>query len=128
MGFGARSAGVAKVGARPASLVQYVRRREFAIGVPPKRGRKTTGLKSVGLRIQEDQRTLIDMAASIEGRSRSDFIIEASRRAAEDVILDQRVIMVSQECYDHFLAILDRPPEVSESLAKLFSTKAPSER
>ena len=52
-------------------------------------------------------------------------MIEASRRAAEEAILDQMVIMVSQESYDHFLAILDRPPETNEKLRKMLRTKAP---
>lgn len=98
------------------------------MGVSPRRGGRAKGLKSVRLRFCKDQRALIDRAASIQGRSRSDFIIEASRRAAEDVILDQRVIVVSEGSYDHILAALDRPPEVSENLTKLFSTKAPWER
>ena len=51
-------------------------------------------LKAVNLCISEDTRALIDRAASIQGRSRADFIVEAARRAAEEASLDQRVIMV----------------------------------
>ncbi len=91
----------------------------------PDRANRAHELKAVNLRVREDTRALIDKAASIQGRSRTDFMIEAARRAAEDAILDQRVIMVSQESYDHFLAILERPPEVSEELVKLMHTKAP---
>ena len=91
----------------------------------PDRAIRAHELKAVNLRVREDTRALIDKAASIQGRSRTDFMIEAARRAAEDAILDQRVIMVSQESYDHFLAILERPPEVSEELVKLMRTKAP---
>jgi Uncharacterized protein conserved in bacteria len=93
--------------------------------VSPDRANRAHELKAVNLRVREDTRALIDKAASIQGRSRTDFMIEAARRAAEDAILDQRVIMVSQESYDHFLAILERPPEVSEELVKLMRTKAP---
>ena len=52
-------------------------------------------------------------------------MIEAARRAAEEAILDQRVVMVSRESYDHFLAALDRPPVADEKLVKLLRTKAP---
>ena len=82
-------------------------------------------LKAITLRIYEDARALIDQAASIQGRSRADFIIEAARRAAEEAILDQRVIMVSRGSYDHLLAALDRPPVAHEKLVKLLRTKAP---
>ena len=91
----------------------------------PDRANRAHELKAVNLRVREDTRALIDKAASIQGRSRTDFMIEAARRAAEDAILDQRVIMVSQESYDHFLAFLERPPEVSEELVKLMRTTAP---
>jgi uncharacterized protein (DUF1778 family) len=93
--------------------------------MPTDRAKRAQELKAVNLRVREDTRALIDRAASIQGRSRTDFMIEAARRAAEDAILDQRVIMVSQESYDHFLAMLDRPPEVSEELVRLMRTKAP---
>ena len=93
--------------------------------ISPERANRAHELKAVNLRVREDTRALIDKAASIQGRSRTDFMIEAARRAAEDAILDQRVIMLSQESYDHFLAILERPPEVSEELVKLMRTKAP---
>jgi len=82
-------------------------------------------LKTVNLRIREDTRALIDKAASIQGRSRTDFMIEAARRAAEEAILDKRVIMVSRENYDHLSAALDRPPVADEKLVKLLRTKAP---
>jgi uncharacterized protein (DUF1778 family) len=91
----------------------------------PDRANRAQELKAVNLRVREDTRALIDKAASIQGRSRTDFMIEAARRAAEEAILDQRVIMVSRESYDHFLAVLERPPEVNEKLRKLMRTKAP---
>ena len=93
--------------------------------MPTERTNRAQELKAVNLRVREDTRALIDKAASIQGRSRTDFMIEASRRAAEEAILDQRVIMVSRESYDHFLAVLDRPPESNEKLRKLLRTKAP---
>jgi uncharacterized protein (DUF1778 family) len=43
-------------------------------------------------------------------------------------ILDQKIIMMDQQDYDHFLAILDRSPENNEKLRKLLRTKAPWER
>lgn len=95
------------------------------MNMPAKSLTSARELKAVNLRVREDTRALIDKAASIQGRSRTDFMIEASRRAAEEAILDQRVIMVDGDSYDHFLAILERPPESNEKLRKLLRTKAP---
>ena len=83
--------------------------------------------KAVNLRIRNATRALIDRAAQALGRSRSDFMIETSRRAAEDAILDQTVITADRESYDRFLALLDRPPESNERLRKLMRTPAPWE-
>ncbi|WP_245484688.1 type II toxin-antitoxin system TacA family antitoxin [Rhizobium ruizarguesonis] len=43
-----------------------------------------THTRAVNLRVREDVRVLIDRAAKAHGKTRSDFMIDASRRAAED--------------------------------------------
>jgi uncharacterized protein (DUF1778 family) len=83
--------------------------------------------KAVNLRVRTDTRALIDRAAQALGRSRSDFMIEAARRAAEEAILDQTVITTDPESYNRFLAQLDRPPQTNEKLRKLMQTPAPWE-
>lgn len=66
--------------------------------------------KPVNLRIREEVRAVIDRAAKIRGKTRSDFMIEAAYRAAEDTLLDQTLVKVDAESYRHYLEILDRPP------------------
>lgn len=58
-----------------------------------------THAKPVNLRIREDVRVLIDRAAKIRGKTRSDFMIDAAYRAAEDTLLDQALIKVDPESY-----------------------------
>lgn len=81
--------------------------------------------RPINLRVREDIKALIDRAAQAQGRSRSDFMIEAARRAAEDAILDQTIIMTDQASFDRFVALLDRPPQVNERLQRLMRTPAP---
>lgn len=81
----------------------------------------------VNLRVRRDTRSLIDRAAKLVGRSRSDFMIEASRKAAEDAILDQTVIMADSESFENFAALLDRAPQDNERLKKTLRTPAPWE-
>ena len=69
-----------------------------------------THARPVNLRVRTDIRALIDSAARIQGKTRSDFMIDASRRAAEEALLDQTLLRVDQETYDHFVAVLDQPP------------------
>jgi uncharacterized protein (DUF1778 family) len=80
--------------------------------------------KPVNLRIREETRLLIDRAARAQGRSRSDFMIEAARRAAEEAILDQTVLHLDSQDYDAFLAILDKDAE-GEAAAKLMAAPTP---
>jgi len=81
--------------------------------------------KAINLRVREETRALIDRAAQAQGRSRSDFMIEAARRAAEDAILDQTVIQMDRASYDEFVALLDRPAQANDRLRKTLQTRAP---
>jgi uncharacterized protein (DUF1778 family) len=64
---------------------------------------------AVNLRIRSDIRSLIDRAAKSQGKTRSDFMIDAARRAAEESLLDQVFVWVDQKTYEHFLDVLDQP-------------------
>lgn len=68
-----------------------------------------TATCTVNLRLHEDIRNLIDRAAQSQGKSRSEFMIDAARRAAEDALLDQTLVRVDAETYAHFLNVLDQP-------------------
>ena len=60
----------------------------------------------------------------------SDFsagMLEATRRAAEEAILDHTVFAVSPKAYAEFLARLDAPPQPNERLRKALQTPAPWE-
>jgi len=79
---------------------------------------------AVNLRVRSDIRALIDRAAQAYGKTRSDFMIDASRRAAEDALLDQTLIRVDQETYDHFLSVLDQPPS-GTGFSRLMKARKP---
>lgn len=72
-----------------------------------------TPTHAVNLRVRGDIRALIDRAAKAQGKTRSEFMIDAARRAAEESLLDQALVRVDQETYDHFLDVLDHPPSGS---------------
>lgn len=88
---------------------------------------KTAVRSTLNLRIKPEERNLIDMAANIQGKNRTDFILEAARRAAEETLLDQTIFWVSSEAYAEFLALLDAPPQPNERLRKTMQTPAPWE-
>jgi uncharacterized protein (DUF1778 family) len=82
---------------------------------------------ALNMRIRPDDRSLIDWAAKAQGKSRTDFILEAARRAAVDVLLDRALVQVGDEAYADFLARLDAPPAPSDQLKRTMRTKAPWE-
>lgn len=83
-----------------------------------------TETQAVNLRVRSDIRTLIDRAAKAQGKTRSDFMIDAARRAAEESLLDQALVRVDQLTYDYFLEILDTPPN-NEGFERLMAAPKP---
>ncbi|MBX3483357.1 DUF1778 domain-containing protein [Phenylobacterium sp.] len=79
--------------------------------------------ETLNLRIKPEVRDIIDRAAELQGRSRTDFVLDAARRAAEEALRDQPFIMVSREAYDAFLKRLDEPPNPNARLRKSLSKK-----
>lgn len=75
----------------------------------------------LNLRATEQQRQIIDRAAEVLGKSRSEFMIESAVRAAEDVMLDQTYFALSDEAFDQVLALLDNPPEPTQALRDLMA-------
>ena len=84
--------------------------------------------ETLNIRIKPEERNLIDRAAKMRGKNRTDFILDAARLAAEDALLDQVIISVSPEAYSQFLARLDMPPKPNERLRKTMQTLPPWER
>ncbi|WP_256874435.1 MULTISPECIES: DUF1778 domain-containing protein [unclassified Nostoc] len=79
----------------------------------------------INIRVQEQQRDLIDNAASILGKNRSDFMLEVACREAEKVICNKTFFALDEERYQKFLAILDSPPKTNEEIRKLLTAKSP---
>ncbi|WFP62131.1 DUF1778 domain-containing protein [Mesorhizobium sp. WSM4904] len=80
--------------------------------------------KPVNLRIRDDILVLIDRAAKIRGKTRSDFMIDAAYRAAEDALLDHTFVKVDADSYQHYLDTLDRPAS-GEGFARLMNAPKP---
>jgi uncharacterized protein (DUF1778 family) len=79
--------------------------------------------KAIGL---GDGATQADVeAAVLSGKSRSEFMLEAARRAATDAILDRTLLRLEPAAFTRFLAMLDAPPQPNEKLRKLLKTTPP---
>jgi uncharacterized protein (DUF1778 family) len=74
---------------------------------------------SINLRIETRTRQLIDDAAAVLGKTRTEFMIESARQQAIDVLLDQRLFVLDSERYDAFMHALDNPPAPGPKLRSL---------
>ena len=80
---------------------------------------------TLNLRIKPELRGLIDRAAALTDRTRTDFVLSAARRAAEDALLDRTVFVVNPKAYAEFLIRLDAPPRPNARLRRSLQTVAP---
>jgi uncharacterized protein (DUF1778 family) len=76
----------------------------------------------LGLRTSEYQRALLVAASHAESTTVSEFVLKYATRAAEDVLADRRVFMLSAERWDAFVDALDAPERELPRLRKLFES------
>jgi uncharacterized protein (DUF1778 family) len=82
---------------------------------------------TLNLRIKPEDRRLIDRAAQLTGKTKTDFVLEAARRAAEDALLDRTLFLAGPEAFEAFRARLDEPPHPNDRLRRSLQTPAPWE-
>jgi len=58
---------------------------------------------SLNIRIQPQMRSLIDRAAALVGKNRTDFMLDAARQAAETALLDRAIFAVDPKAYEQFI-------------------------
>src|ERR1700710_3043985 len=90
--------------------------------------KRATTRDTLNLRIKPELRGLIDRAAQLGGKNRTEFVLEAARRAAEDALLDRTVFGVSPKAYAEFLKRLDAPPQPNDRLRRTMQAAAPWDR
>jgi len=80
---------------------------------------------TISIRAKAGQRDLIDQAADRLGRSRSDFMLEAACRQAEDVLLDQTYFALDATGFAALQDMLDNPPDPTDRLRRTLKAQAP---
>lgn len=83
--------------------------------------------ETLNLRIRAEDRALIDHAAKARGKTRTDFILDTVRVAAESALLEQAYVQASPADFKKFLERLDAPPNPGGRLKKTMQTPAPWE-
>jgi uncharacterized protein (DUF1778 family) len=73
------------------------------------------------LRLTPEQKSDIERAAALSGRSVTDFSVQLLVREANEVIREESELLLSKRSWDAFNKILDRPAKPVSGLADLLS-------
>ncbi|MCF8506925.1 MAG: DUF1778 domain-containing protein [Caulobacter sp.] len=93
--------------------------------MPETAGRKEHPLS---MRLPESDLAIIDRAARLRGRSRTDFMREAAVRAAEDALLEAGLIRMSEEGFARFMTVLSEPAAPVAPMVDVLKRPAPWDR
>ncbi|RWO24457.1 DUF1778 domain-containing protein [Mesorhizobium sp.] len=81
----------------------------------------------ISMRLPAADIAMIDRAAGLRGRSRTDFVRDAAVRAAEDVLMESRLIRMNSEGFADFMAVLSGPATPVPEMVELVKRPAPWE-
>jgi uncharacterized protein (DUF1778 family) len=80
---------------------------------------------TINIRANQVQRDLIDHAAEIQGKSRSEFMLQSAYQKAQDVLLDRCFFGLDAAKFAEFMALLDAPTGPNPQLQTLLATPPP---
>ncbi|PMS21111.1 toxin-antitoxin system protein [Trinickia dabaoshanensis] len=80
---------------------------------------------AIDLRAFPEERDLIDRAAGLLGKSRSDFIVETACECAKAIVLNQVLFSLDEDSFRQFSALLDAPEGGNHGLDRLMAIEAP---
>lgn len=83
---------------------------------------------AINLRARAADRDLIDRAAHAQGKTRSEFMLEAARERAQQVLVDQTFFQLDPKRFKRFARLLDAPVARAKELVDLLQRKAPWEK
>ncbi|HTR16223.1 MAG TPA: DUF1778 domain-containing protein [Acetobacteraceae bacterium] len=78
--------------------------------------------------LPESDIAIIDRAADLRGRSRTDFVREAAVRAAEEVLMESALVRMSPEGVEAFIQAVSAPAAPVPEMVACLRRKAPSEK
>ncbi len=82
----------------------------------------------IQIRAKPADRLLIDSAAEIQGKNRTEFMMESSLNQAQKDLLEQTIFRLKPAAWDKLMEILDAPAERNPKLERLMKQPAPWER
>lgn len=84
--------------------------------------------KVINFRAPAAKQALIDHAAQVSGKNRTEFILDASCEKAQEVLADRTHFALSRQALQRFNRLIEAPFANPDALRRLLSTPAPWER
>jgi uncharacterized protein (DUF1778 family) len=81
----------------------------------------------LSMRLPSEDLAVIDRAAVLRGRSRTDFVRDVAVRAAEEVLLESTITRMSPEAFEDFAGAIAKPGAPVPEMVELFMRRAPWE-
>lgn len=72
-------------------------------------------------RVEPDTDRLVRQAAETADRTLTDFVVDAAVIEAERLLADRTHFVLEPRRWEHFVELLDRPPQDNPGLRELFS-------
>jgi uncharacterized protein (DUF1778 family) len=82
----------------------------------------------LSMRLPEGDIAIIDRAADLRGRSRTDFVRDAAVRAAEEVLMESTLLRMSPEGFEAFIQAVSAPAAPVPEMVASLRHKAPWEK
>lgn len=82
----------------------------------------------LSMRLPDADLAIIDRAASLRGRSRTEFVRDAAVRAAEDVLMDIGLVRMSHDGFTSFMAAVSAPATAVPAMVEVLQHPEPWEQ
>jgi len=79
----------------------------------------------LSMRLPDADIAIIDRAAGMRGRSRTDFVREAAVRAAEEVLMENTLVRMSPAGFNAFMKALAGPATAVPEMVELLKRPTP---
>ena len=79
----------------------------------------------LSMRLPATDIAIIDRAARLRGRSRTDFVRDAAVQSAEEVLMENTLMRMSPAAFNEFAAAIAAPAEVVPAIVEILKRKAP---
>ena len=92
------------------------------------RSQRALNATSISMRVSRQTLDLIDAAAAVDGKSRTEFVLDSARGHAVDVLVDRRLFVLDEAQHAAFVDALDNPSAPGPKLKAMMGRRPNWER